>query len=379
MAILFGVLAVAGCVFSLFAIVATRSYRRRVGPVCSTYPSVSILKPLYGLEPNLFDNLAGFCRQDYPAEVEIIFGVRDGSDPAAAIARQVIAAFPQVATRLVIDPRLHGQNGKISNLMNMQPSVTLEVVVLADSDMVVDCTYLRDVVDALSGPDVGLVTCLYRGLNVPGFWSQLSARGIDDHFLPNVIVGLTLGLAKPCFGSTIALRADTLLRIGGFATFKDVLADDNAMGQAVRGLGLRVAVPARPVLGHVCGSTTFAASFRQDLRWSRTIKSVDPAGFAGSIVTNPLPLAIIVIAIGGFGIVSGTLLMATLACRLALQVEIHQFTGVKVRSLWLGPLRDLVSFAVFIASFWPGSLDWRGHKFAVQSDGTMASTDSTGS
>jgi ceramide glucosyltransferase len=235
------------------------------------------------------------------------------------------------------------------------------------------------VIDALSVPDIGIVTCLYRGVSVGGFWSAIAVRGIDDHFLPNVLVGLTFGVAKPCFGSTIALRRETLDRIGGFAAFKDILADDNAMGQAVRGLGFKVAVPAHPVLGHVCGSTTFRALLRQDLRWARTIRAIDPGGFAGSIVTNPLPLAIIAMLAGGFGPVTATILIATLACRLALQLEIRQFADAKAEGLWLGPLRDIVSFAVFIVSFWPGSLDWRGHKFAVQADGTMASTDSTGS
>ena len=342
-------------------------------------PSVTILKPLYGDEPGLFGNLSSFCQQAYPGPVEILFGVRDAADPAAAIARAVMAAHPDLPARLVVDPRRHGQNGKISNLMNMAVSMTHEVVVLADSDMVAPPDYLVRITDALAGPGVGLVTCLYRGLAVPGFWSRLAVQGIDFHFLPNVIVGLTLGLATPCFGSTIALRRETLDRIGGFAAFRDVLADDNAMGQAVRRLGLRVAVPARPVLGHVCAPDGPAAMMRQDLRWSRTIRAVDPAGFAGSIVTNPLPLAIIAWISSGFGTAGGALLIATLACRLALQVQVGHFVGAKPEALWAGPLRDIVSFCVFLASFWPGSLDWRGHRFDVQADGTMASTDSTGS
>jgi ceramide glucosyltransferase len=359
--------------------VALRLYARRRVPGSRHYPSVTILKPLYGAEPGLFDNLASFCRQDYPAPVEILFGVADPDDPAAEVALAVQAAFPGRAVRLVVDPRRHGQNGKISNLMNMQPSIRHAVAVLADSDMVVGPTYLRQVTDALATPGTGLVTCLYRGLPVGGFWGRLAAQGIDGHFLPNVVVGLSLGLATPCFGSTIALRRETLERIGGFAAFRDVLADDNAMGQAVRRLGLRVAIPARPVLGHVCAPTGFGALFRQDLRWSRTIRAVDPAGFVGSIVTNPLPLAIIALGIGGFGPVTGTILIATLACRLALQLEVGQFVGVKAKGLWLGPLRDIVSFAVYVASFWPGSLEWRGHRFAVQADGTMTTPDQTGS
>ncbi len=340
-------------------------------------PGVTVLKPLHGDEPGLFANLAATCAQRYPGPVQVVFGVADEADPAAGVARAVIAAHPGLDAALVVDPARHGANGKISNLINMARLVRHEVVVLADSDMAVEPDYLVRVVDALSEPGVGAVTCLYRGLAVPGFWSRMAVAGIDHHFLPSAVFGLTVGLAKPCFGSTIALRRDTLARVGGLIAFADVLADDNALGQAVRGLGLRVAVPARPVLGHVCAATTPHAVFRQDLRWSRTIRAVDPAGFAGSIVTNPLPLATIACLAGGFGPIPLVILALTLASRLSLQLQVRHFTGARQGNLWLGPLRDLVSFAVFCASFFPGSLDWRGHRFGVRADGTMTA-DQTG-
>lgn len=377
-AAVFALLAAIGCGYALAAAWTLRAYARRKGaPAATAAPSVTILKPLHGDEPGLFDTLSGFCAQRYPGPVQVVFGVADAGDPAAAVARAVIAAHPGLAADLVVDGRRHGANGKVSNLANMARAIRHEVVVLADSDMVVAPDYLARVVGALSEPGVGAVTCLYRGLAVPGFWSRMAVLGIDHHFLPNAVFGLTLGLAEPCFGSTIALSRDTLGRIGGFEAFKDVLADDNAMGQAVRRLGLRVAVPARPVLGHVCAATGFKAVFRQDLRWSRTIRAVDPAGFAGSIVTNPLPLATIALVSGGFGPIPAVILTAALASRLALQVQGSRLTGARA-GVWLGPLRDFLSFAVFLASFWPGSLDWRGHAFAVRADGTMASHDQTG-
>lgn len=338
---------------------------------------MTVLKPLYGDEPRLAETLSTFCAQDYAGPVEIVFGVQRADDPAASVVRAVMAAHPGVTCRLVVDERRHGQNGKVANLINMEPAIRHDIVVLADSDMLVGRDYLAQVVDALHAPGVGLVTCLYRGVALPAFWSRLAAAGIDGHFLPNVVFALTAKLARPCFGSTIALRRATLARIGGFAAFRDILADDNAMGEAVRALGLAVAVPARPVLGHVCTATTARAFVRQDLRWSRTIRAVDPAGFIGSIVTNPLPLAIIALALGGPRPALLALLAVTLACRLALRLGVGQLAGATA-PFWLGPLRDLVSFAIFVASFWPASLDWRGHSFAVQADGTMAPPDQTG-
>ncbi len=377
---LLALLAVIGCAVTFAALASVARYGRRPSaPALLAYPSVTVLKPLYGEEPGLSDNLASFCDQDYPAPVEVVFGLQRADDPALAVARAVAARHPQARVRIVVDERRWGQNGKVSNLINMERAGGHDVVVLADSDMRVGRDYLRQVAAALGTPGVGLVTCLYRGAALPSLWSRLTAIGIDISFLPNVILGLTLGLAKPCFGSTIALRRDTLRRIGGFAAFRDVLADDNAMGQAVRRLGLAVAVPARPVLDHLCAATTARATFAQDLRWSRTIRSVDPGGFAGSIVTNPLPFAAIAWLFDGFGWRTLALLVVTLACRAALQQRMAQFTGAASHPLWLGPLRDCWSFAVFVASFWPGSLDWRGHTFAVEADGTMAPPGHTGS
>ena len=377
---LIGLLALVGCAVALLTRVAVGRYGRRPeAPALRRYPSVTVLKPLYGDEPFLVENLAGVLRQDYPGEVEVVFGLQRGDDPALAIARTLAASGTGTPVRIVLDERRHGRNGKVSNLVNMTRSVRGDVVVLADSDMRVGPDYLRAVVEALAVPGVGLVTCLYRGAALPGLPSRLVAAGIDGHFLPGVLLGLTLGLAKPCFGSTIALGRDTLERIGGFAAFADVLADDNAMGQAVRGLGLAVAVPRRPVLDHWCTQGTLAEAFRQDLRWARTVRAVDPSGYAGSVVTNPLPLAAIAWLFDGFGLWGAVPVALALACRAALQQKITQFTGSAARPFWLVPLRDCWSFAVFVASYWPGSLEWRGHSFAVAADGTMAPPQKTGS
>lgn len=372
MAGLFGLMAALGCLVTLASCFAVGRYARRSdAPGLPAYPPVSILKPLYGDEPGLEANLASFCRQDYPAPVEVVFGVQRPDDPALAVARRVAAACPGVSSRIVVDGRRHGANGKVSNLVNMASAPRHEVVVFADSDMRVGPAYLRQVAEALAAPGTGLVTCLYRGIPTGTLASRLTAAGIDFHFLPSVLFGLILRLATPCFGSTIALREETLRAIGGFEAFADVLADDNAMGQAVRRLGLLVAIPRRPVLDHRCTAPDLGTMVRQDLRWSRTIRAVDPGGFAGSIVTNPLPLALIGWLFEGFGLAGGMLVLAALVCRGALQHKVRKFAGAST-PLWLGPPRDCLSFAVFVASFWPGPVDWRHQKLAVDADGTLS-------
>ena len=225
-------------------------------------PLVTILKPLCGAEPELEANLASFCHQIYPGQVQIVLGIQDSADPAAAIARRLISAHSHVAIDVEINAQSHGANRKISNVLNSVTHSRGEIIVLSDSDIRVGPDYLRQITDALHAPGVGLVTCLYRGLPITGVWSRLAAAEIDHRFLPSVLVGLRLGLAKPCFGSTMALRAETLRRIGGFAAFADQLADDYAIGAAVRQLGLEVAIPPM-VVDHVCSEHSFVELARR--------------------------------------------------------------------------------------------------------------------
>jgi len=244
------------------------------------------------------------------------------------------------------------------------------IVVLSDSDICVGPNYIRDVVATLQQPEVGLVTCLYRGRAVGGIWSRLAAAAVDQHFLPSVLVALRFGLAQPCFGSTIALRTETLRRIGGFEAFADALADDYAMGEAVRGLGLRVAIPAFTI-GHTFSETALSEVVSHELRWARTIRLVDPKGYAGSILTHPLPFAIAALLLSGFSAISFIILATTLACRLFVPIQVERLPGGGKSSVWLSPLRDLMSFVVFIASFMPGAVKWRGRRYRVGSDGSV--------
>ncbi len=375
-------LAAAGCAYAgLAAWCVWRGLS--IGPAhplpAAPRPGVSLLKPLHGDEPRLERNLHSFCAQDYGGPLEVLFGVSDPADPAVATVERLRAEFPDRDLRLVVDERRHGTNGKVSNLGNMMECARYPVVVLADSDMLVAPDYLARVVAALEAPGVGAVTCLYRGLAVPGVWSRLAVQWIDHHFLPGVMVGLRLGLAKPCFGSTIAIERDTLERIGGFLAFKDRLADDYALGEAVRGLGLAVAVPRDLVLGHTCAVGSFRALLRQELRWSRTIRGLDPAGFLGSAVTHPIPLATLAAALSGFGAPAMAMLGLAVTSRLLLQIIVGRALGTGTKGLILGPVRDYAAFLVFVLSFWPGSIDWRGHRFALQADGSMTAPDKAGS
>lgn len=379
-------LAVAGSGYALFGALAVRRHFKAaaVQPLAShggaPVPAVTVLRPLHGAEPGLADRLRSLVRQRYDAPVQIVCGVQNAQDPAIAVVRTLQAELGggngRVTLDLVIESTSHGSNAKIGNLINMSRVIRHDVLVLADSDIDVPPDYLDRVVGGLRQPGVGLVTCLYRGQPVGGLWADLAARAVDHHFLPNVLVGLALGLAKPCFGSTMALNADTLARVGGLQAFADILADDHAMGAAVRGIGMTVAVPAF-VVDHLSDDVGFASLWAHELRWARTIRGLDPAGYIGSIVTHPLPLALIGAFLAGWHAWSLLVLGLAVGARIVLQVTVDDVIDRR-RPLWRGPLRDVLSFAVFVASFIVRQVSWRGQRFSVNPDGTMMSVGGNG-
>lgn len=378
---LFLLLAIAGCVYGLCAAALTGRFVRRGTPALApnaARPSVTILKPLCGIEPNLYENLETFCRQNYAGRLQMVFGVQSAADPAIAVVRRLQQAYPALRLDLVLDSRQHGQNRKVSNLINMASQIAHEVVVLADSDMVAKPDYLDRVVAELSQPGIGGVTCLYHGVPAHrGIWAHLSALAIDAQFLPNVVMGTSLGLAKPCFGSTIAFTSEALADIGGFEAFRDDLADDYAIGEALRARGGIVAIPTFTV-GHTCVDTDLAGLWSHELRWNRTIRNVDPAGHAGSIVTHAFPLALIGALIPGAGTSALAVAALALACRIILCIRLERAFGLAPHPYWLLPIRDILSFMNFSWSFVSGAVTWKGHDYRVVADGTLIPEPSLG-
>jgi ceramide glucosyltransferase len=365
-----------GCLYALFAAWAARSFVRAPMAPATGHPPVTILKPLHGAEPDLYGHLAGFCTQSYPGPVQVVFGVSDPADPAVAVVRRLIDDFADCDLALVINSRRDGANRKVSNLINMLPEARHEVLVISDSDIIVAPDYLQHVAASLDQPGVGLVTLPYRGVTAASgaetgaLWTHLAAAAIDYHFLPSVLVGLKLGLTEPCFGSTIALRRETLAAIGGFEAIVEQLADDYALGALVRRAGHSVAIPPCTV-AHECTQRSAADLFFHELRWARTIRFVDPIGFTGSVITHPLPLALLGLLLGGVA-PTGLMVIVALACRFTLQRQVDSAFGLRDGLFWMGPIRDILSFAVFVASFFGRHIEWRGHRFNVQTDNTLA-------
>jgi ceramide glucosyltransferase len=341
----------------------------RAGPVepADALP-VSVLKPLHGTEPRLRDNLRTLLMQDYPAPVEILFGTARADDPALAVVEQLRAEFPAADIKIIVDPARHGSNAKMSNVINIEDRAAHPLLVLADSDVAWPADTLARLNAALAVPGVGLASCLHVGRGDAGFWSVLGAMDISYRFLPSIVIGIATGLAQPTLGPTVALRRDTLAAAGGFRAFADVLADDYETGRAVRALGLQTVVPAFTIT-HSGDEADARTLVRHELRWTRTIRGIDPWGFAGSIVTHPVPLALAAaLLLGGVAL---PLLGAAMLLRWLLAARIDKVTASRAGPFWLLPLRDCLSCALFVATFFVDNVIWRGTRYSVASDGRI--------
>ena len=361
--------------YAILTVVAVLAWRMQRGPTEErSLPPVTVLKPLCGAEPGLHEHLRSFCRQNYP-DFQIVFGVRDADDPACAVVRRLMAEFPSVPIELVINPQLHGSNLKISNLINMLPYARHDILAMADSDAFVRPDYLASVTAPLLRPDVGLVTCIYRGAPSKGIWSRLGAMYINEWYVPSVLLAWLFGYQGYVSGQTVCLRRDTLRALGGLRVLTDHLADDHRLGELVRALGLRIVLSPYLVDGEH-HEPSFNALVRHELRWMRTIHVLRPRSFRLIFISFGLPLAILgliaALAESSRSSAAWMLFGITLLARMALHF-VHRLRDGRapLSDFWLLPARDALICWVWCRSFFTSHVTWRGTEFAVGADGVM--------
>ncbi|HVC01683.1 MAG TPA: bacteriohopanetetrol glucosamine biosynthesis glycosyltransferase HpnI [Steroidobacteraceae bacterium] len=350
------------------AVFAVRRRPRGGAPGPAQWPAVTVLKPLCGAEFATYECLRSFCRQDFPC-FEIVFGVQDPADAAVEIVQRLIREYPRCPIRVVVDRRQHGSNRKVGNLINMMAAARHDHLVIADSDILVAPDYLRRIVAPLLDPAVGIVTCAYRGLAEAGLPSLLGSLFVNDWFLPSVRIAALFGSRRFAFGATIALRRDALAAIGGFAAVADRLADDYALGELTRRLGLRTVLSAVEV-ETVIEERRLRDLLRHELRWLRTIRAVRPLGYALSVVTFGVPVAALGALLSGIA-------PAALACTgIAAGARLVLHWRVRGRGAppwdWLAlPLGDLLSFALWCWGFAARRVQWRDDRYLVTGDGSV--------
>ena len=373
-------LAVAGMGYFLAALIAAYLFLAQRVPPNGFAPGVSLLKSLKGVDPGMLDAFRSHCRQNYPGEFELLFGVSSLDDPAAEAVAEVEREFPEIPIRRIECPERLGTNGKVSTLAQLAPHARHNYLLINDSDITVSPRYLERVMthfapESSAKRRVGLVTALYRGRAHSTIPSHLEAQGIATDFQPSVLLARWLeGGLRYGLGSTLAVSREALDAIGGLISLVDHLADDYELGARVWKAGYAVA------LSHEAVETSVPAYHWRgfvdhQLRWYRTVRDARPGGYAGLVFTHGLSWALLNVLASGLSPLSLWLLGLSFFLRLALAMTV----GARVLadhdvlpSLWLLPARDVVAMGLWVAGFASNTIVWRGERFAVK-DGKLSS------
>jgi len=351
--------------YALIALVArARIYTLSNSRAVKLLP-VTVLKPLCGLEPRLAENLASLCEQTYP-HYQLLFGVRDPHDPAVRVVERLQAIYSHLDIELIVDSRVHGSNFKVSNLINMAEHARHPWLVLADSDIEVQPDYLEKVAAPLADVSVGIVTCLYHGRALDTFWARMGALFIDTWFVPSVRVVSAFGNTSFGFGSTIALRADALVAIGGFEAVRNRLADDFWLGELTRARGLKTVLSEVWVTTDVT-EVDFAAMWSRERRWMSTIRALNPVGYAFTFVTFTFPLVAVGLLLAPSTINLGAALVGIVA-RLAMHRRVPASGRPAPGNAQHAPLRDVLLLLTWMTAFLGSTVQWRERTVQVQDD-----------
>jgi len=363
------------CIWSAAGFLRERKREQRnaqIRPI-ESLPPISILKPLKGTDPEIYESFRSHCLQDYP-EYEIIFGVSDPNDPAIESVHALQREFPDRKIRLIVCSKILGANVKVSNLVQMLPEARYSCLIVNDSDIRVEPDYLRRVTASLADPRVGMVTCLYRGMSSATLGSRLEALGISTDFNAGVLAarqiegGIHFGL-----GSTLAFRRSELEKIGGFNAILDYLADDYELGKRIATLNLEVK------LSDVVVETYLPAYRLRDymdhqLRWARGVRDARARGYFGLVFTFGILWSLLNLVASKASAWS----CAALALTFILRFAVAWTVGWRilsdrqvVRYAWLIPLRDLIAVWVWILSLAGHTVIWRGERFRLK-DGKLS-------
>jgi ceramide glucosyltransferase len=354
--------------YYVLAITAARRFFRRPVPCPKNFtPPVSILKPVRGLDRDAYENYASFCRQPYP-EFEIIFGVTEADDPVLPVIRQLTEDFPECKIRTLVGAEPLGAGDKVNKLCRMVREAKYDILIISDSDIRVAPGYIDAVVAPFSDPQVGAVTCLYRGISDGSLASDLEALGNTSDFDAGVLSAWQLGGVSFTLGATMATTKKHLAEIGGFEPLVDHFSDDYELGNRIAKLGYRVEVTTFPVFT-VFPKQTLYQCFRHQVRWTLTMKHSQPWGHFSLLFTYGLPWAIFAALIAPSRAIAAFYLGGYVVLRAAMAWTVGVWgvgDPLLRRKMWLVPFRDAFAFAVWLTSFVTKRIEWRGVEYYIR-------------
>lgn len=338
-------------------------------------PPVSLLKPLHGAEPNLEAYITSFFEQDY-ANYEILFCARHANDPGLQIARRVAARYPLIPSKFLVTGERTYINAKVSSLEKMAAAANTDIFIISDSDVRVTPNYIREVAAPFANKKVGAVTCLYRGVADEGLWAKLEAAGMSVEMTSGVLVANMMEGMQFTLGPTMAVRRNCVQEMGGFAYLGPYCADDFVLGNQVAAMGYDV-VLSDHVIDHIVLNLSFTASVKHQVRWMKSTRFSRPKGHFGTSLTFALPFGLLA-GLAAWCLHRPHLALALAAYSIVARIVMAAVVGRAVvhdrrllRTALLYPLRDLLGFVYWAASYGSSTVLWRGQTYRLTAGGLM--------
>ncbi len=370
-ALLFALLPLVYYLLCLYCVIGYFRGLRKIPQARSSFmPAASIVKPVRGLDHEAYENFASFCRLDYPV-YEVVFAVSDASDPVIPVIEKLRSEFPAVSIRLITNVPRVGTSDKVNNLCQLAQNAKYDLLVMSDSDVRVEADYLKQVAAPFADPKVGAVTAFYKSQPSESLASNLDALGMYMDSAPAALVAKKIeGRLGFAFGWTMATSKKHLAEIGGWEAIVNHHSEDFELGKRIALCGHRVVLMAKPVY-MVFSKENFSEYFRRELRWSIALKSARPSGYWGLLFTHGLPWALVGAAVGlliGWPQIAASYLLAYLFLRVIMTWLTGRW-GLGDRELykimWLVPVRDAISFIVWLAGFFAEKIVWRGLEYRL--------------
>jgi len=341
-------------------------------------PGVSVFKPLKGTDAQAADCLRSWLQQDYAGPVQVLFGVREAGDPACDVVRSLLAEFPQHDARLVLCPEQPGTNAKVCTLIQLEPLARHEILLVSDADVKVPPDFLAQFLQPLRDPAHGMVNSLYAQANPVTPAQQWEAVTTNADFWSQVLQSRTLKPQDFALGAAMAVRRGLLEQLGGFRALRDHLADDYQLGRRVHQLGKLIALS--PVVVECWDPPSgWMQIWAHQLRWARTVRVCQPAPYAASIISNVTLWTTAAMLAGQHQplvLLAGSVVLGLrIAFAKGLAERLRGWSPGFLASLWLVPLRDLLSAVIWSLAFLGDTIHWRGVRYQVLRDGTLRRRD----
>jgi ceramide glucosyltransferase len=363
-----------GSVFCMLCVWAAGRFMNARQPVRGYRPPVTVLKPIYGLDKGLEDNLLSLCRQDYP-DYQIVIGVQRTDDPALPLLRRLAIEYADRIT-LVVKPSEPVVNGKVQNLVNALEHARHDILIISDSDVRLAPDYLQAIVAPLADPAVGYVCTLYRSVKADHWFEKFELLSLNADFVPSIIFSAVTGAANFCLGASVAFRNTDLKAIGGMGALGDYLVEDYELGRRLIGMGKRMVLSPH-IVEVLADYSSLSTWWHHQIYWDQNTWAANPVGFALTILTRAVPFAL-VFALLRFDAVGVAVLAAALGIRITTAAVIsgaYLKDREGLKALWLLPLRDVLALASWYIALTRRTFVWRGHRFGLTKNGRIVPRD----